>query len=46
MKDQDLLRMLSLELNNLSEDREIRDVQVLQLQKIIDYQLMLDEVQT
>lgn len=46
MKDQDLLRMLSLELNNLSEDSEIRDVQILQLQKIIDYQLMLDEVQT
>lgn len=45
MKDQDLLRMLSLELNNLSEDSEIRDVQILQLQKIIDYQLMLDEVQ-
>lgn len=44
MKDLDLLRLLSLELNNLSDDPEIREIQILQLQKIIDYQITLEEI--
>lgn len=44
MNQVEFLRVMSLELNNLSDDPEIREIQILQLQKIIDYQITLEEI--
>lgn len=44
MNQVEFLRVMSLELNNLSDDPEIREIQILQLQKMIDYQITLEEI--
>ena len=44
MNQVEFLRVMSLELNHLSDDPEIREIQILQLQKIIDYQITLEEI--
>lgn len=39
----DYLRFISLVLDDLSDDQEIRDLQILQLQKIIDLEIIIEE---
>lgn len=45
MTNEQLLQVICLELDNLSDDQEIRELQILQLQNIISLQMSLTEVQ-